>query len=425
MELRKDLYIIPVENGNIIYSPLRRGVFWANEQASCVVRRYLDGDSISTDKNSKVAKYIATLEDAKISEPIRKTFPLSNHLVIILSQICNLACSYCYAQDARSQEILDKRKLEIAYNSVLANEDKMKYFSFIGGGEPLMTWDIITWSVNYINTNKSKEDKVFYTITTNATLLSESIIQFCQDNNIHIGISFEILKSVQDNQRPFYKSTLSTFDLIHRNIKKLMRNNVSFAIRSTITDLNVALMPEMIRFIADNYPVLKKVHFEQVTDPDQNNAKFYSKFVHYFLEARKIGKEKGIEVYNSISNSILKIRERFCNGEMCITPTGSLVACHRISSVKDKCYHLFRYGQIEEQALTIDMKSYQRYINFANLKELKCESCFAYWHCAGICPMERTVLSKEQLKLKCNFTKEIVKKILLENINELLKHEKL
>lgn len=416
MELRKDLYIIPVDDGNIIYSPLRRSVFWANEQASCIVRRYIDGDGIIADKNSKVVKYITALEDAKISEPIGTISPLRNHLVIILSQICNLACTYCYAHEARSPEILDKRKLKIAYNSVLANENRMKYFSFIGGGEPLVTWDIIKWSVNYINTNKSKEDKVFYTITTNATLLSEPIIQFCRDNNIHIGISFEILKSIQDYQRPFNKSTLSTFDLIHHNIKQLMRNNVSFSIRSTITELNIALMPEMVRFIADNYPVLKKIHFEQVTDPKQNDAKFYSEFVHYFCEARKIGKERGIEVYNSISTSVFGIREQFCNGEMCVTPTGSLVACHRISSVKDKYYHLFRYGQIEEQAITIDTESYEKYRNFANLKESKCERCFAHWHCAGICPMERTVLSKEQLELKCDFTREIIKRILLEKV---------
>ena len=41
MELKDDLFLIPVEDGNLVYSPLHRGLFWASEDASNVVRRYL------------------------------------------------------------------------------------------------------------------------------------------------------------------------------------------------------------------------------------------------------------------------------------------------------------------------------------------------------------------------------------------------
>jgi radical SAM protein with 4Fe4S-binding SPASM domain len=301
---------------------------------------------------------------------------------------------------------------------MLASESKHKKVSFIGGGEPMVTWDVIEWSVNYINQHKSPDDNISYSITTNATLLTEHIIQFCKDNKIHIGVSFEIIKDIQDNQRPFYKSTKSTFNVIHKNIIKLIDNKVSFGIRSTITKLNVALMPEMVNFVADNYSVLKKVHFEQVTDPSQNDSEFYSLFIDSFFQAREIGKSRGLDVYNSITNSVYRIRERFCNGEMCITPTGNIVACHRISSEKDMDYSTFCYGRINEESISLDLSKYQSYYNFANVKRQECGSCFAFWHCAGICPMERTVLKEKQLDAKCNFTKEIVKRVLLEKIND-------
>lgn len=418
MELREDLFVIPATEGNIIYSPLRRGVFWANEDASQIVRDFLCDGKLNYSSDDKVQQYLCALSEAKTYTPIRSTTPSRNRLVIILSQICNLACTYCYAQEARSKEVLSKDKLKIAYDAVLADENKSKHFSFIGGGEPFVTWDIIEWSVNYINSNKGNDDKVSFSITTNTTLFNEHNIQFCKENKIHIGVSFEIVKAIQDNQRPFYMSNASTFDVIHNNIGLLIENGISFGIRSTITKLNVTLMPDMVNFVADNYPTQKKLHFEQVTDPSQNNRDFYDEFIEYFFKAREVGKKRGIEVYNSISNSVFRIRERFCNGETCITPTGSIVACHRISSEKDKDYEIFNYGLIDSESLSLDLIKYQTYLAFAHKKMPECEGCYAYWHCAGICPMERTALSREQLLTKCEFTKEIVKRILMEKIVE-------
>lgn len=416
MELRDDLFIIPVTEGNIIYSPLRRGVFWANDNASQVAIKFLNDGKLDPSSDDKVQKYLCALSEAKVRIPVRNEIPSKNRLVIILSQICNLACTYCYAHEARSKEILSKDKLKVAYDAILADENKSKHFSFIGGGEPFVTWDIIEWSIIYINSHKANEDKVSFSITTNMTLFNEHSIKFCKEHNIHIGVSFEIVKEIQDNQRPFYKSDASTFDVIHKNLGLLIENGISFGIRSTITKLNVALMPEMVNFVADNYPNQKRLHFEQVTDPSQNNTEFYNEFVEYFFKAREIGKKRGIEVYNSISNSVFRIRERFCNGETCITPTGSIVACHRISSEKDKDYTTFNYGQIDTDSLSFDMSKYQRYLDFAHEKMPECNGCYAYWHCAGICPMERTALSREQLLTKCEFTKEIVKRILMEKI---------
>lgn len=419
MDLRKDLYIIPIEEGNIIYSPLRRGVFWANEKASEIVKQYLEDGQLDSSKDNRVHEYLNVLSNANVVTPTMRSKPVGNSLVVILSQLCNLACAYCYAHEARSKDVLGRDKLKVAYDYMLADKNKYKKVSFIGGGEPMVTWDAIEWSVNYINQHKAPDDKISYSITTNATLINEHIIQFCKDNRIHIGVSFEIIKDVQDNQRPFYKSIKSTFDVIHKNIKLLIDNGVSFGIRSTITKLNVALMPEMVSFVADNYSGLKKVHFEQVTDPTQNNSEFYSDFIGYFFKAREIGKSYGLDVYNSITNSVYRIRERFCNGEMCITPTGDIVACHRVSSEKDIDYSTFCYGKIDEKSMVLDMSKYQSYLNFANTKKPGCERCYAYWHCAGICPMERTVFKDSQLDAKCNFTKEVVKRVLLEKINNL------
>lgn len=416
MDLKHDLYIIPVDEGNIIYSPLRRGLFWANDQSTKIVERYLSNTIDESDYANKTYQYLDILSKAEVFVPKQETTPTKSRVVVILSQICNLACTYCYAQEARAKEVLSKDKLKIVYDFILADNNKQKHVSFIGGGEPFVTWDTIEWSVNYINQHKSMEDDVSFSITTNATLFNDHIIAICKENNIRIGVSFEIIKHIQDNQRPFSKLDKSTFDVIHSNVQRLIDNGISFGIRSTITKLNVTLMPKMVNFVAENYPILKSLHFEPVTDPAQNDAEFYSNYIDYFFQARAIGRERGIDVFNSITTSVSRLSERFCAGETCVTPTGSIVACHRVASEKNQGYELYNFGQVDETSVFLDMEKYQSYLNFATKKTSQCKECFAYWHCAGICSMERTIFSNEQLQIKCKFIKETVKRILMETV---------
>lgn len=412
--LEDDLYIIPIEDGNIIYSPLRRGVFWADESAAGVVNDFIrEKEYIPAD--TTVGRYLEQLRNIDVKPLLSRGINDGSDMIVILSQICNLSCTYCYAQEARSKEILDINKLLIAIKQVLeSSKQRVVSLTFIGGGEPLIVWGMIKKAIDYSQEIKG-EKEVIYSITTNLTLLNDEIICYAQKYDIRFGVSFEILKDIQDKQRPFHASKRSTFDIIHENIKKLMENKIKFNIRSTITNLNIERMPEMARFVGENYPALRKVHFEQVTDPAINDDFFYNRFIHYFLEARSVGRKYDLNVYNSISNSILNIKERFCRGEFCITPTGSIVACHRLSSSRDKYYDLFNVGDIfADTGIKINEERVNKYLHFSNLKRKKCKSCYAYWHCAGICPMERCYLSAKQIDSKCDFTRTLVKKILEE-----------
>lgn len=418
MKFGQDIYIIPLDSGNLVYSPLRRGVFWANDEACQTVKSYLTGDiKILEQANSTVIKYLRRLEDAPVSIPHQGCSEISkNSLVVIPSQTCNLACTYCFATQAHSKEYIDKSILTKAYDYILKNNNKNKYFSFIGGGEPMMAWNLLKWSLEYITSHKENDDKVFFNITTNATLFNNDILLTIKKYDAHINVSFDILKDVQDTQRPFQHNNRSSFDVVHKNIKMLDDNNISYSIRSTITMKNVLLMPEMVQFVADNYPNLKSLHFEPVTGSVED--KYYHEYINGFFHARKIAKRYDIDLYNSMTRSIFNIVGHFCNGELCLTPTGHIVACHRVSSVKDKYFNRFCYGKITDKEVDISTYKHQNFLRFSQTKGEKCQQCFAFWHCAGICPMERAVLNDKQLASKCEFIREIIKRTLLEYLKK-------
>jgi radical SAM protein with 4Fe4S-binding SPASM domain len=420
VELKSDIFIIPTFNDiSIIYSPLRGAAFYANSEATSIVREYLESGNISEEsKGTTVYDYLHKLSQIEVEEPKKEEIHSnSSNAMFILSQICNLECSYCYAQNSRSKEVLSIEKLKAVVDSVCANTDKKnKTFSFIGGGEPLVTWDVFEWSVNYIK--KTTEKSGFsrrITLTTNGTLLNEERILFLKENRIQLSVSFDILPDVQNDQRPFPNKKTSSFERVHNNIKMLLSNGLVPRIRSTITNRNVKLMPQMVEFVIKYYPEIKFLHFEPVTDINENSDDFYKAYIASFMEAKQISKEHGVYLKNSITHSFKRIRTRFCNGELCITPSSDIVSCHRISSDREKCFESFKYGKVTND-IEIDTKSLNHVLEIFEEKSKHCSNCFAKWHCAGGCPMYRTISTEKEQLSYCTFVKDTLTSILDERL---------
>ena len=252
-------------------------------------------------------------------------------------------------------------------------------------------------------------------LTTNGTLLNKKRILFLKENKVAISISFEILPEIQNGQRAFPDRNTSSFEKVHNNIKMLFSYGLAPRIRSTITNKNVNLMPQMVEFVIKNYPEINYLHFEPVTDINENNDDFYKTYIESFIKAKQISREHGIYLTNSIMRSFKRIHTRFCNGEFCITPNADIVSCHRISSDKENFFELFKYGKV-----TIGIKINHQAINdileISERKSKWCSSCFAKWHCAGGCTMYRTISTEKEQLSYCTFVKNTLTSVLEEKL---------
>ena len=416
MFLHQDLFVIPQTNGlNIIYAPTRKHAFFANNAATTLVQKYIDRVPFTPKEQERsVVQYLLQLEEIPPNAPTANRLATGQNLVIILSQICNLACSYCFAQEARAQEVLDQDRLQAAIDTVFANAatDAPHNFSFIGGGEPTLTWQLFKWAVTYINAHKN-EKRVKISLTTNGTLLTESKVKFLKENGVAVGLSFDILPVIQDTQRPFYQSINSSFEIVDAGIALLTQYSIPLAFRSTITKKYVTEMEAMVRFVHNRYQNIKRLHFEAVSDPTTNDALYYQDFCKYFFRARELGTSFGIKVFNSITHSVDRIRGQFCHGEFCIVPTGEIFSCHRVSSLKEKWGKLFFRGSLEEVTA---LQAKQEEKNIFLTTDAKCETCFAKWHCAGGCLYDKLTLSPEQLACKCQLVRDLIVGILRERL---------
>ena len=118
-------------------------------------------------------------------------------LLLQVTQNCNLRCEYCmysgqyedirtHGNLAMSEDIMKKAVNYLIRHSSKSPEITVGFY----GGEPLVNFELISKTVNYIKMNIANKI-VNYTMTTNATLLNPSICQFLVKNNFKLQISID------------------------------------------------------------------------------------------------------------------------------------------------------------------------------------------------------------------------------------------
>ncbi len=387
----ENIYIIHSEHDDYIYAPLSR---------------YLHKLSLKSESKIEIPPSVYTI-------PTNNNYLQRwGNIIVIPTQRCNLSCSYCYAQKAHSKKNVSYDKLQQAFDFLLSQTIKNKSVTFLGGGEPLIAWEKIQWSIEYLERAKSQEEQILYFLTTNATLLNLERLIFLQKHKVQIEVSFDILQEIQDRQRPFAGKSASTFSVIVEKLRLLEQLKIPYTIRSTITEDTVKFMPQMIQSLT-KYDNIIKVKLEPVTQREPHKNNFYIEYLHYFKKAQEIGNANGIHITNSIITSVDNIVDRFCVGEFCLTPDGIITACHRNTSPYDDLYETCKLQNIKYADANLYQIEIEKFLKFTSLPQ-RCRECFARWHCAGFCPMEWLGLSNEAITQRCNFIREFIKQRLFE-----------
>ncbi len=411
LSLRKNLYIVPTQDGDkyIVYAPLQGFSFFCNSTYADELNEFISNGQIP--QNESLASYISTILKESIEEPyVSPEINNLDKLLIILSQKCNLNCSYCFAQNSRSNEVTSVDKVKVCIDYILErNNGNQKTFTFIGGGEPLITWELLKESITYIE-NRAKECNVKYQIriVTNATLLDEKRVQWLNRSNIVVSVSTDVLPDIQNSQRPFYNKEKSSFDYVDNALRLLHKYKIPHTLRATITELNVGMMGEMVMFSINNYPHIKRLHFEPVTDNLIDNGRFFNSFIDNFMKAYDICIKNGIYLTNSYITSFEHIKTHLCQGEMCLVPDGSIVACHRHSSNNDPLFKTFKYAAVKNNQVITNRVDIEKVLKMRMSRLPDCEQCLAKWHCAGGCTSKRQVYNKMNQTLHCEFTRNLI-----------------
>ena len=341
----------------------------------------------------------------------------SNELTILLNQICNFTCAYCYSAKGRSNVSLDTMKMRtILEYFICGNTNSHLEIVFSGGGDPVLSFEKFSIGVEYAKVVAAKEDKtVSFGIVTNGSKLNDKYIDFIIRNNIGLVVSFDILEDVHNTQRSSYNVVACTLD-------KLISKGIPFGIRSTITPLNVNRMHEMVEELHNRFPEAKSAAFEVVLNDKlfasiDELRSFYTSFKENIFRTIDLGYDYGISIGNTIINNIETCKDRACFGKIVVTPDGNITACSRISSSKEDFFDNFLYGYIDNNSVNIDYNKYDT-LNKKNVYTYKeCSSCIAKWHCSGGCLLSRHVYNEKYFGEYCKFMQDMTIETLIRKFN--------
>ncbi|HEX7681571.1 MAG TPA: radical SAM protein [Thermoanaerobaculia bacterium] len=150
-------------------------------------------------------------------------------LVLVVTEDCNLRCSYCYYSDSYTlsrnrtsrQLSFETGKKAIDYffanaaPKVASNPMRKLAINFYGG-EPMMAQRTLRELVLYAKAHAPAE--LVFAVTTNGTMLCGDIVDFLVENGFHILVSLDGPKEDHDRNR-VYSNGQGSFEKIVENLR--------------------------------------------------------------------------------------------------------------------------------------------------------------------------------------------------------------
>ncbi|MCY1634296.1 radical SAM protein [Marinifilum sp. D737] len=170
-----------------------------------------------------------------------------------ITQECNLRCKYCHYTIARDFRKHTSKKMSIQIGKLAIDfyfENAKRIYGSIGakefvrsikeaepiflfyGGEPLLSFETIKTLINYLR-GKSwcklgiSPSEIKLGISTNLTILNESMLKYLIENNIFLYVSIDGPENIHNNNR-IYQNGRGSFKDVEGNICKIIKANSKY-----------------------------------------------------------------------------------------------------------------------------------------------------------------------------------------------------
>lgn len=206
---------------------------------------------------TQFSQWYSKLHNSKYNKSI--TEKSIKNVTIVLTENCNLACTYCY-QHGKSNKVLTKEMAKKIVDFLLDDEKLNGYFDsstypcliidFIGG-EPLLNVDVMDYFMEYFKYKAFIKNHPWYmnhmiAISSNGILYREKKFQdFLQKNStrVSIGISIDGNKTLHDSCR-VYPNGKGTYDDVLKSVKLWVTQRPQASTKMTIAPENLPYLVE-------------------------------------------------------------------------------------------------------------------------------------------------------------------------------------
>ena len=311
---------------------------------------------------------------------------------------CNLRCKYCFADEGEYNGHKGKMSLETAKKAidyVVKRSGPRKNIEIdLFGGEPTMMMDTIKEIIAYARENEAKWNKrIRFTMTTNATLLTEEMMDYMDKELENIILSIDGRKEVNDKVRIRFDGK-GSYDQILPNIKKMVAKRdktKAHTVRGTFTRENLdfyedvkMMVDEGFREISIEPVVLEDGHPLALRKEDLPKIfESYDKLYDELVQKKAEGKEFNFYHFKVDLNGGPCVYKRIsgCGAGfeyVAITPQGEVYPCHQFVGKEE-----YKLGSIYDDSYNADLGMSFKKAHIYN--KPKCRNCWARFYCSGGC----------------------------------------
>ena len=315
---------------------------------------------------------------------------------ILVTDKCNLSCTYCYSGGYRSTQTIDKvfateivkHLFKNAYMTRISSGKRdTVYILFHGGGEPTQAWDELVLIVDFANELSKKYDiKVKYNLATNGAFTKEQLT-YLFNNQFDFRISLDGIDKVNDITRPM-ANKVSSFPIVSDNLDDINKSGHKFVIASVVTNENINEMENFISYSVTRWNKVYDLRFFMLEETElthQNkisllNLKKFQQSLYNGIKLmidKKIGKYKK---YNSIYDYLVRNHKGCCAPSIMQMPVynsnGDILRCNA---------HVFddntKIGKFSDGHIFFEQEKYSHLFTEIKGKTDDCNNCLCSTYC--------------------------------------------
>lgn len=320
---------------------------------------------------------------------------------LAVSAKCNLGCTYCYADQGSFGGAPASMSFDVARATIdnllaatPAGEEMRVTFL---GGEPLANRATLkTATLHAVAGAAAKGVRTSFSLTTNATLLTEEDAGFLDEHGFAVTISIDGVGAAHDLLRPF-RGGAGSYDRVVERARLLLDRRgrrCSVAARASVTPRNVDLRATLAEFVDIGFD---SVQFSPVlsapTQRGEMTGRDLSDMLAEMIACGGLFEERlqrgELLPFANVIGTLGRIHRRVRDEYPCgaggsyvgASASGALYACHRFIDDED--------ARLGDLAGGVDPARQEKWLSERNVRsQAPCNTCWARHLCGGGCHYE-------------------------------------
>ncbi|MBH8599054.1 MULTISPECIES: radical SAM/SPASM domain-containing protein [unclassified Thermoactinomyces] len=199
-------------------------------------------------------------------------------LRILLTDICNLACSYCKVVQNVASPLTtptSSNRLEQVIQFFFNNSDpKRNKIIHITGGEPTLFWDSVRLIIDLKEKYQRPNEHIWIVMGTNATRIDDERARYLAEKDVKCIVSMDGPAEIHDQLRGT-RGGQGSWEAVDRGIKKLKEVGVEVSISMVLGKHTINEAYSIIDWFLEEYePTGLGVNFMKPPTPDQKDYEY-------------------------------------------------------------------------------------------------------------------------------------------------------